>query len=162
MFICSYFRFQRQFAGTLCIVSPSFHHQTSHSLGLVISMAWAVQNEFQLELNNELLSVTLETADEAVITINKEGIINKANVPARKILNHMNKDLVGMPIESILGKQSVIRSVLKTGESISDTVISNEKTNQRLHLHSMQPVKDQYGNTYGCVLTLNNYTKPES
>lgn len=140
-------------AGTLCIVSPSFHHQTSHSLGLVISMAWAVQNEFQLELNNELLSVTLETAEEAVITINKEGIINKANVPARKILNHMNKDLVGMPIESILGKQSIIRSVLETGKSISDTVISNEKINQRLHLHSMQPVKDQYGNTYGCVLT---------
>lgn len=144
-------------AGTLCIVSPSFKHQTSHSLGLVISMAWAVQNEFQLALNKELLSVTLETTDEAVITTNKDGIINKANLPARKILNYINKDLVGMSIESILGKQSIIKSVLETGKSISNTVILYEKTNQRLHLHSVQPIKDQYGNIYGCVLTFNQF-----
>ncbi len=141
-------------AGTLCIVSPSFHQQSYHSLGLVVSMAWAVQNEFQLALNNELLSVTLESAEEAVITINKAGIITKANLTAKKIVKYLDRDLVGMQVEAALGNQPLIREVLETGKPILDAEIEIERWNQRLHLRSAQPVKDHYGKNFGCVLTL--------
>ncbi|KUG03737.1 transcriptional regulator [hydrocarbon metagenome] len=141
-------------AGTLCIVSPSFHQQSYHSLGLVVSMAWAVQNEYQLALNNELLSVTLESAEEAVITINKTGLITKANLTAKKIMHYVERDLVGMQIEEVLGKQPLIKEVLKTGKPILDAEIEMEQWNQRLHLRSAQAVKDQYGQNFGCVLIL--------
>lgn len=152
----------RNLAGTLCIVTPSFHHQSAHSLGLTVAMAWAVQNEFQLSLNRELLNATLEVTDEAVITINKKGIITKANVTARKMFDYLERDLVNMQIEDILGNQSLIQSVLEAGKPVNDVEIEIEKYSQRIHLCSAHPVKDQYGENYGCILTLrknNRYRK---
>jgi transcriptional regulator of acetoin/glycerol metabolism len=140
-------------AGTLSFVSPSFRQQSAHSLGLVVCMAWAVQKEFQLALNNELLNVTMEAADEAVITFNLSGIIIKANITAKKILGHITKDLVGMHIDSVLGNQPLIKSVMESGKPVIDTVIEIENWNQKLQLRSAQPIKDQYGNKFGCVLT---------
>ena len=58
-------------AGSLCVVTSSFSKQSSQSLGLVVSMAWAVQNQFQLSLQNELFNLTLQATDEALITVNK-------------------------------------------------------------------------------------------
>lgn len=144
----------RNIAGTLCIVSPSFHQQSYHSLGLVVSMAWAVQSEFQLALNNQLLSVTLESAQEAVITINRKGFITKANLTARRMLHYLDQDLIGNSFETVMGKQPLIREVLDTGKPILDAEIEIEQLNQRLQLRSAQAVKDQYGQNFGCVLTL--------
>ena len=73
-------------AGSLCVVTSSFSKQSSQSLGLVVSMAWAVQNQFQLSLQNELFNLTLQATDEALITVNKKGIITRANSPANKCL----------------------------------------------------------------------------
>lgn len=141
-------------AGTLSIVTPSFYHQSSQSLGLVVSMAWAVQNEFQLALNNELLSATLEAAEEAVITVNNGGVITKANVVARRMFNYTERDLIGLHVSEVFGDQPLIQSVLEAGQPVLDADIEVERWNQRLHLRSARPVKDSSGKTFGCVLTM--------
>lgn len=141
-------------AGTLCIVTPSFHHQSSQSLGLVVSMAWAVQNEFALLLNNEILSVTLDAADEAVITVNRSGLITRFNSAARQMLQTGSQDLVGRNIEDVVGPNSYIKTVLETGKSVYDAEVEIPKLNQRFNLRSIQAVKDSYGQILGCVITL--------
>ncbi|HPT69954.1 MAG TPA: AAA family ATPase, partial [Syntrophomonas sp.] len=61
--------------GTLSIVSPSYQHQSAHSLGLVVSMAWAIQRDIQLLFNKELLDVAMNSTDTGVLMINRSGII---------------------------------------------------------------------------------------
>ncbi|NLB89499.1 MAG: sigma 54-interacting transcriptional regulator, partial [Syntrophomonadaceae bacterium] len=139
-------------AGTLCLVTPSSYHQSAHSLALVVSMAWAVQKEFQLELKNSLLSSTLEASDEAVITINQRGLITHANVVAKSMFQYGNDSLIGAKIDDILGEQPLITSVLTDNKPIVDTEIEVAKINNKLNLRLAQPILDDYGVSYGCVL----------
>ncbi len=140
-------------AGSLTIISPYLHHQNAHSLGLTVSTAWAIQNQYQLSLNSELLSVTLEAADDAVITISSSGVITKANMIAQKLLSSLGQELSGKPIKNVFGNQTLIKSVLETGRPIFNTEMKIEGLNQSLHLRSAQPVKDPYGIIFGCVLS---------
>lgn len=140
-------------AGSLTIISPYLHHQNVHSLGLTVSTAWAIQNQYQLALNAELLSVTLEAADEAVITINRTGVITKANMIARKIFCHLGTDLTGMQMEQVFGNQAQIKSVLDTGQPIFNSDLLIDGGEQSLYLRSAQAVKDDFGTIFGCVLT---------
>jgi len=148
------FDINHNMAGTLCIVTPSFNHQSSQSLGLVVSMAWAVQNQFHLALNNELLSITLEATDEAIITINRSGMIVKANVVARRMFNYIDQELTGIHVDSLLGQQPLLASVLESGQPLFDAEIEVENLNQGLAIRSAQPLKDHAGHNFGCVITL--------
>lgn len=149
-------------AGTLCIVTPSFNHQSSQSLGLVVSMAWAVQNQFQLAMNNEVLTATLEAADEALLTVNKSGFITKANLVARRMFSYYNQEIVGVPLESLLGEQPLIKTAMDSGKSLFDAEIELAHTNQRLAIRSAQPIKDHSGQMFGFVITLKKIARAKN
>ncbi len=141
-------------AGSLCVVTSSFSKQSSQSLGLVVSMAWAVQNQFQLSLQNELFNLTLQATDEALITVNKKGIITKANSPAQQMLAHISRNPTGTPLEFLLGEQPLIKSVLESGQPIHDAELYINHLGQRLVLSSVQPLNDNRGNNFGCIISL--------
>lgn len=150
-------------AGTLSIVSPSFHQQSAHSLALVVSMAWAIQKEFQLSFNQELLSVTMESAEDGVFTINKSGIITNANIIARNYFDTLlEHNLIGMPYEAVLGRLSFVESVLRNGKPVFDSDIHLERWNQRINVRSVQPILDAAQQNLGCVLTFKKISKPRN
>lgn len=140
--------------GTLSIVSPSYQHQNAHSLGLVVSMAWAIQRDIQLLFNKELLDVTMNSTETGVLMINRSGIITQANAIARnffeKLLDH---EMTGMPYKTILGQQSAVESVLSGGKSVFDSEIHLERWNLTIHLLSAQLIPDAVGQNLGCLLT---------
>ncbi len=140
--------------GTLSIVSPSYQHQSAHSLGLVVSMAWAIQRDIQLLFNKELLDVAMNSTDTGVLMINRSGIITQANAIARnffeKLLDH---EMIGMPYKTILGQQSAVESVLSRGKSVFDGEIRLERWDQSIHLLSAQLIPDTVGQNLGCMLT---------
>lgn len=140
--------------GTLSIGSDQGYHQNAHTLGMVISLAWAIENQFQIMLKNDLHHLTMESVDEGFITINKQGIIMDANDKARAILNYHHDTLSGRQYEDILGKQTLIKSVLETGKSIYDAEMQLEHKEKKLHFLSMQPIRDGLGKNYGCQLIL--------
>jgi transcriptional regulator of acetoin/glycerol metabolism len=105
-------------AGSLCVVTSSFSKQSSQSLGLVVSMAWAIQNQFHLALNNEFINLTLQATDEALIVLNNNGIITKANPAAEQMFHHMTQNITGNRIELLLGEQPLIRSVIESGRPV--------------------------------------------
>jgi transcriptional regulator with PAS, ATPase and Fis domain len=140
--------------GTLSIVSPSFHQQNAHSLGLVVSMAWAIQKEIQLYYNKELLNITMDSADKGVLTINRNGIITQANAMARNFFNNLlEHDLIEMPYKTVLGNLPCIESVMNNGKSVFDTEFHLERWNQRINITSVQAILDAAGQNLGCVLT---------
>jgi transcriptional regulator of acetoin/glycerol metabolism len=140
--------------GTLSIVSPSYQHQNAHSLGLVVSMAWAIQRDIQLSFNRELLDVTMNSTDTGVMMINRNGVITQANVIARnffeKLLDH---EMTGMPYKTILGQQAAVESVLSEGKSVFDGEIYLDRWNLSIHLLSAQLIPDAAGQNLGCLLT---------
>lgn len=145
-------------AGSITIISPYLHYQNSHSLGLTVSTAWAIQNQLQLALHSELLSVTLEAADEAVITVNKKGIVTKTNMRGQKAFSY-RENLIGAHIEEILGPQLLIEKVMASGQAVNDVIINLPGRGSNVVLKSAQPVKDQYGTILGCVLTFSETRK---
>lgn len=141
-------------AGSLTIISPYLHHQNVHSLGLTVSTAWAIQNQYQLSLNSELLSVTLEAAEDAVLTIDRKGIVTKSNMAAQKLLQSLGQVLSPDQTENIFADQVLVKSVLETGRPVLDREVRIDGCDQPLHLRSIHPVKDPYGKIYGCVLSI--------
>lgn len=156
------FDFNYNLAGSLCVVTSSFSKQSAQSLGLVVSMAWAVQNQFQLALHNELLNQSLQATDEGLLTLNKNGIITKANQIAQRMFLPGAPNLIGAPIELLLGEQPLIKSLLATGQPIHDTEIRIDSINQRMLISSAQPLNDRSGNNFGCVIKLKKITRKKT
>ena len=140
--------------GTLTIASPDLHRQNSHSLGLVVTMARAIQKEFQLSVKTGLLNVAFETTNDGVIVIDNNGIITMASTVAQRIFKSLGKDLLGLQIEDIIGTQPLIKSVIETGNPRLNTDIQINKWKQKLNLYSVQPVKNHDNKNAGCILTL--------
>ncbi|SDD57697.1 sigma-54-dependent Fis family transcriptional regulator [Sporomusa acidovorans] len=140
-------------AGTLTIGSDENFHQNIHTLGMVVSMAWAIQNEYQCALKDEVLSAICEADDEAVIIINNNSVIIQVNEKAQKMLNCSQSELSGQPLATIVGDQPLIKSVMDNGESLYHTEL-RIRGNKRINLCSAQPIQDKFGNKYGCVIRL--------
>lgn len=140
--------------GTLSIASQDYCSQNPHTLGLAVSMSWAIQNELRSTDNNELIHATLEAYRDAVITINKKKMITKFNKLADSLLNTDQKELTGRRIEEILGFQPEINSAMETGEPRFGVQIIIDKANHKFLLHSIQPVKNTNKQVTGCVLNL--------
>jgi transcriptional regulator of acetoin/glycerol metabolism len=149
-------------AGSLCVVTSCFSKQSSQSLGLVVSMAWAVQNQFQLTLQNELFNLTLQATDEALITVNKKGIITRANSSARQMFAHLARDLTGTTLGSLLGEQPLIKSVLESGKPIHDLELDIDHLGHRLVISSAQPLNDNTGNNFGHIIALKNINRAKT
>ena len=154
-------------AGTLSIVTPSFQHQSSHTLALALNMASAIQSLFQyqleIELHNELLKVTFDVSDEGLITLNKNGTIIKANAKAKELFPFPDRNLIGMPVEEIIGNSPLVKSVLETGKAIK-VDYEFKRAKQKLVLSSVKPLISDCDICFGCVLTINRIkelSKPE-
>ena len=141
-------------AGSLCIVTSSFSNQSAQSLGLVVSMAWAIQNQYQLALNNDLFSLTLEAADDAIIVVNKKGIITKTNLAAHQMFHHITQNMTGNRVELLFGEQPLISSVIESGKPIHNEEIKPDHLSQQLLISSARPLTDRSGNNIGSIITL--------
>ncbi|UWG96736.1 sigma 54-interacting transcriptional regulator [Dehalobacter sp. DCM] len=140
--------------GTISIACPFLHGQNSHTLGLAIAMAWAIQKDLQLSAKEELLNTTITTTPDAILAVDQFGNIINSNIAAEKLLFNEEHSLIGLPLTEVLGHQTRIESALRSGKPMYGMDITVEKTNQKLHISSAQPVKNKYGKNLGCIFTL--------
>ncbi|UWG99070.1 sigma 54-interacting transcriptional regulator [Dehalobacter sp. DCM] len=143
--------------GTLNIASQDYCGQNAHTLGLAVSMCWAIQNELRSKDNNELIHATLEGYRDAVITINKKKIITKYNKLAESFLSLNKQNFAERRIEEVMGFQPKIDFVLNTGEPVVGADIIINKSMHKYVLHSIQPIKNSHQFVTGCVLNLCTY-----
>ena len=143
--------------GTLSISSAYLHSQSSHTLGLVVAIANAIQKDFQLSEKKALLNVALSANNEAVIVVNRSGIIITANSLAKIFFQ---EGLERQEIEKILGEQPLIKTVIETGKGIPNATVIITRGRQKFHLNSVQPVANYSCPNIGCVLTLSEVHLP--
>lgn len=144
--------------GTLTIGSAQEYHQSSHTLGMVISMAWAIEKQFAFMLENDYLEITMEAAADPILILNLEGKIFEANSEARKLFAATDHSLIGKHIETVIGKQPLIQSLLKTRISFYEIDIENEE-NKNKYICSAQPINDTYGNSHGFILSFKPHAR---
>jgi transcriptional regulator of acetoin/glycerol metabolism len=135
--------------GTLTVGSPYLHCQNPHTLALVVSMAWAIQTDLQ---KKDLLNNTLHTSTEAILFLNKNGIITNANKAALQLFGDQAEKIVGYKI-----RQPLIQPALATGKGMQEVDFPVEIGGTQFNLSTIQPIRDYNGNDAGCILTLKSH-----
>lgn len=140
--------------GTLTITSPNLHSHNSQTLGLAVTMALAIQKQFQFSVKNELFNATLATTEDIMLFLDEHGKITRTNTVASKILELFGKDLIGSQIEDVIGDQPFLKSVLETGNPLLNIDVQIRKLKKKLFLTSIKPIKNYDGKNSGCILIL--------
>jgi len=90
-------------------MSGKYHLLHKHTLGMVVSIANAIENTLrteekarELSLNNKFLNTIIESIDDGLIVINKEGKITHLNSIAEKILGKEVHEVIGKPIDKLI------------------------------------------------------------
>lgn len=146
------FDIKDKLAGVLTIGTLYYQCVNSFNLSLVASIAALIQKEFQLTLYEEMYKATSEASDEAMITIDAQGFITYVNQAAVSLFQHVGNNLIGRPLDSLLGNQSKIKKTLKSGQPLSDVEIAIPKLGTRQC--SVHPIKDHQGSRFGCLIAL--------
>lgn len=153
---------QHHLAGTLCLVTPSFRDQSPHTLALVCNMASAIQHEFHCRLTNVLVRAAFDTIEEAVITVNHKGMIVSANAKAMADFNLFGKDIRKMHIETLLGRNAALQSLLTSPQAVYDIDLVIDLDKQKAILTALKPVRNDSGVNLGSVLLFRMESKARS
>ena len=145
--------------GSLTIASMDNNYQNLDTLGLAMSIAWGIQNRLVIEDRVMALNNSFVDCVDGIISINKSGMITKANIVAEKIFHDSNKALPGLQMESLFGDCSAIRSVLMSGKAVDDVSVDIPAYNFRLRIQSISPILASSGKVIGCNLTIKKCTR---
>lgn len=138
--------------GTLVVVQMTarqgINKNQIHSLGWVISMAYAIENEMRLRkrnydlktLNNTLQAI-LSAVDEGFITLNNEGKIMHINKEAALILGKLISEIRNKHFTEFMSDRIPVDKVLQTGNPAHDyeTTIANSHSEGQ-YLISIEPI----------------------
>ena len=98
-----------------------------NTLGMVISLAAAIEREFGireknaiLRFANERLEGVIDSVAEGVIAIDKNGEVSASNSKFRKMFNMTKSELDGSKIADVFGRSFSLLDLLKNGQEYFD------------------------------------------
>lgn len=147
--------------GILSIASFNSELCHPHTLGMVVSVAWAIQNHLKekesshkLKDTNEVLSSILSATSEAIMAVDEKKRIIHVNKEAEKILFHSEKELKGKSVDFVFDDSPLLRDALIKGESLTNIELSvKQKNTSKLCQASIRPIKQNEENL-GATITL--------
>jgi transcriptional regulator with PAS, ATPase and Fis domain len=135
----------------------SYQNLRSHTLGLITTMAAAIEAQIKLKKSNEALmmtndslattngtlEVTLACVDEGIITIDQTGTILRSNQEGTRILRMKADEMGRRNIRDFLDSQSSLMSQAERGENvdIEETICAGN--DRQPYVISIRPVLNQ-------------------
>lgn len=119
---------------------------------------------------HEVLSVTLRSIGDAVITTDTEGRINYLNRVAESLTGWSQTEALGQPLEQVFNivnettrstVESPAKRALREGVVVglaNHTVLIDKNGNERPIDDSAAPIRDEVGHVSGCVLIFRDVT----
>ncbi len=144
-------------------VSGAALASSSHTLGMVVAAAEAISMQLKMQRkNNELilankrLNIIFNSMSEGVMLIDQTGIIHEVNAIARRILEKSNEEVIGHPVNKILGDHNAnAKHILNVGVPYSDLeFIVSHKRGACHCLASGEPLLNDAGDAGGGVIIL--------
>ncbi|TDX59131.1 sigma 54-interacting transcriptional regulator [Orenia marismortui] len=111
----------------------------------------------EVKVLKERLDLILESVQDGICVINKDGIIEYVNPTYSKMLDIDEEDIVGYPVEEIYDDKNY-QKVLNTGEGITGVV--REKNNDIVIISNIYPIQVD-GEVDGVVLVSKKKTEIE-
>lgn len=132
-----------------------------HTMGMMLTSARAIENEFkvlkkkdEILVKNRFMQHLIESIDQGVMILDRQGKILQCNTPGRKILQ-TREDLVGRFIQELTGPSFHWQEALKTSSACVDREVffqlHEDKTVQSLC--TLHAIHDATGNMEGLVFS---------
>ncbi len=127
--------------------------------------------EYRLAAEKELLSVTLRSIAEGVVTTDRDGRIATVNRAAEKLLNIRQKEACGQTFSAVFDRiakkpgarrPNPVDQVLETGRIVEggpDLILYTPDNTERHVIHSAAPIMDQKQELVGAVMVLRDQTE---
>jgi sigma-54 dependent transcriptional regulator, acetoin dehydrogenase operon transcriptional activator AcoR len=141
----------------------SFQNSLSHTLGLVSSLASAVEGQIKLFLSNEklkhsngclkianynlkttkdTLEATFSFIDEGIITIDRNGTILSINQEGLRILKRSQSEIENANIKDYLGRQSRVMTSVIAGKSCDIEEMICSGNDEQHYVINIRPILD--------------------
>lgn len=127
--------------------------------------------EEKLAAEKEMLSVTLRSIGDAVITTDKNGIIILINSAAEHVTGWTQKEAAGTPLQEVFQIidektrkpcENPVEKVLDQGKASdldTDTVLVSKDGTEKIIANSSAPIRDRTSNIIGVVLVFRDITE---
>lgn len=160
----------RKIAGILFAFANQLSEKAFSNYKLKIEIAERKKAAKQIKESSELLSLTLQSIGDGVITTGKDGQITMMNPTAERLTGWSFAEARGLPFDQVfnivnvntrLKVDNTIERVLKTGEvsGIEKHTILLNRNNAEYHISdSAAPIKDHQGNIHGAILVFSDIT----
>jgi len=140
-------------------VTGSKENVHSHTLGMVVSAAAAINNTIkvrraqkQLEDTARLHATIINSVSDGLLMINAQGIVTFINPTGAKILNVNGSEALGKHIQELVDFKPVVLKVLETGQGYTDKEFFIETKRGTLHfIKTAIPLRDKDGKMEGVV-----------
>ncbi|MGB9859247.1 MAG: sigma-54-dependent Fis family transcriptional regulator, partial [Moorellaceae bacterium] len=153
------FDFIGNLIGTLSLSTDSYLRRYSEGLGLVVSLAWAIQNRLENLGERDHYLYNIPEADrESAIIVNRRGIITRVGTQVGNILKkvwpEVPAELEGMPLAEVFGRQPLIDRVLQEGQQFHEVKLRLARREGPYLICSVWPIKDRFETINGCLVVV--------
>ena len=148
--------------------SPITYEGENQLFSIIFDVSDREKFRYDLYWDNELLSVTLNSIGDGVVTTDNEGNITYLNQAAQEITGWNNETAAARPFEKIFDLRNEttgeaisnpVSAVLRTGKIVglaNHTVLLNRQGDFIPITDSAAPIKDQTGHVYGVVMVFHD------
>lgn len=121
------------------------------------------REQMPYEEREDTLKTILNSVDEGILAVNKEGKITHSNEVFSKLLLCTSQDVIGRGGEEILGANHFIFDTLRSGKNytLQEGRIKKEGRTVR-YLMSSQPIINERGQIIGAVATVTDFRQAEA
>lgn len=127
---------------TMSAKSENVH---SHTLGMVVASAKAIENQIRIEnaleeirTTNSILNGTLESVPQGILSVSPQGIITQINNKGKTLLGVGGKNVVGKNLKEAVPFMKNVAEIVGKGlsdniEVINETVGTRQELNVAIH-----------------------------
>jgi len=142
-------------------MSGNYRLLHKHTLGMVVSIANAIENVlrteekvYELRINNKFLNAVIESISDGLIVINKKGEITHLNSIAGEILGKESHEVIGKPIDKLIRTNFSLLNILKNRKrylerEITITPFHSKKSSQYFLMEKL--IEDSIGEPHGII-----------
>jgi transcriptional regulator of acetoin/glycerol metabolism len=128
-----------------------------HTLGMVVAVAKAIENQFCLEQANHKLYIAMRYSDallhnvsEGLLAVDSNGIVTEMNGRGGEIFGIHPNQAKGRRLDLLCGGPAPLLQVLANGEKYEDREVTIEKLGRKVR-SSASPVCSENGQILGAV-----------